>query len=74
MVVLLLVPPVPIFLLIGFVALLQILMFPVGFLFPLVVVDRFASDGVVVVVIRIVIPRMYRATSSKGGDRYCCRE
>lgn len=73
-VVLLLVPPVPVLLLIGFVRVFQILVLSVGFRFPLVVLDDLAIDRMVVPIIRIVVPRMDFATCDKRRRRNCRRE
>ena len=61
-VVFVLVAPVPVFLLLVFVTLLQILIVPAGLPFPLAVVDHLSGDRMTILIIQIVVPRMYCAT------------
>ena len=65
-----LVPPIPVFLLLGFIALLYVHMLPVGVMLPLVVIDNLTFNGMVVVIIRIiVVARVNGAPSGKWGER-----
>jgi hypothetical protein len=65
-----LVPPIPVFLLLGFIALLYIRMLPVSVMLPLVIIDDLTFNGMVVVIIRIiVVARVNGAPSGKWGER-----
>jgi hypothetical protein len=65
-----LVPPIPVLLLLGFIALLYVRMLPVSVMLPLVVIDDLAFNGMVVVIIRIiVVARVNGAPSGKWGER-----
>src|SRR5580698_5331891 len=68
------VAPVPIFLLICLVPVLQINMLTMGVVLPLVVVDDLAIDRMVIVVIRVVVARMHGAASNHDRNNSCCCE
>lgn len=57
------VPPVPVFLLVSRAALVEVLMVAVSIVFPILVVDNLSAPRVVVVIVGVIDPRMYRATS-----------
>jgi hypothetical protein len=57
-----LVPPLPVFLLLILVPAVEVIMIPMGFGLPPLVIDHLSTPGMTVMVVGIGVPRMHRAS------------